>query len=115
MYELPKKMIFRSKQEFNKVYGKGRSYVNHFLIIHVLQSNKIEGKIGFVVGKKIGNAVIRNRIKRMLREAYRLNQHDIQNDVSMILIARKPLIDVKCKVVIKAFKELCYKAKILKR
>ena len=115
MYELPKKIIFRRKQEFNKVYSKGRSYVNHFIIIHVLNSNKIEGKVGFAVGKKIGNAVIRNRIKRLLRESYRIYQRDIQKNVSMVLIARKPLINVKCDVVKKAFKELCNKAQILKR
>ena len=114
MYELPKKVIFRSKQEFNKVYSKGRSYLNYFLIIHVINSNKIEGKVGFAVGKKIGNAVVRNRIKRLLRESYRLYRHRIKSDVSMILIARKPLVNAKCNDAIKAFQDVCKKANIWK-
>ena len=115
MYELPKSSIIRNKFEFNRVYSKGRSYVNHMMIIHVINSDKVKGKIGFAVGKKIGNAVIRNRIKRLMREAYRISQHEIDQNVSMILIARKPLIDVKSNVVQNAFINLCKKAKILKR
>ena len=114
MYELPKNIICRDNQEFNKVYSLGRSYVNNQLVVHVLKSDKIKGKVGFAVGKKIGNAVIRNRIKRMMREAYRLCRHEINSEVSMILIGRKALIDAKCNVVIKAFKNICVKAKILR-
>ena len=115
MYELPKNIILRNKFEFNKVYNKGRSYVNHLMVIHVVISDNIRGKVGFAVGKKIGNAVIRNRIKRLMREAYRTIRHDIQTNVSMILIARKPLIEAKSQVVHKSFINLCKKAKILKR
>lgn len=114
MYELPKEIILRDKQEFNKVYNKGRSYVNNSLVIHVLHSNK-SSKVGFAVGKKIGNAVIRNRIKRLMRESYRLCQHDICQNVSIILVGRKTLIDADCDTVIKSFRNICSKAKILKK
>ena len=115
MYELPKRIIIKNKLEFNKVYRNGCSYVNHSLIIHVVKSEGIKGKIGFAVGKKLGNAVVRNRIKRLLREAYRNLRHYINQDVSIILIARQPLINAKCDTVIRAFRHLCYKAKILQR
>ena len=115
MYELPKTNIISSKFEFNRVYSKGHSYVNHLMVIHVINSDDIKGKIGFAVGKKVGNAVIRNRIKRLMRETYRIMQHDIQSNVSMIMIARKPLIEAKTDDVIKAFKNLCKKAKIWKK
>ena len=112
MYELPKKIIIRNKFEFNRVYSKGRSYVNHFMIIHIINSDTVRGKVGFAVGKKIGNAVVRNRIKRLMREAYRLNQHEISQNVSMILIARKPLVDVKFHLLNGAFVNICKRAKI---
>ena len=115
MYELPKENIIRNKFEFNKVYSKGHSYVNHLMVIHVINSDNIKGKIGFAVGKKIGNAVVRNRIKRLMREAYRITQHDIQSNAAIIMIARKSLIEAKTDDVIKAFKNLCKKAKIWKK
>ena len=115
MYELSKKNIIRSKIEFNNVYRDGRSYVSHSLIIRVMKSKNIKGKVGFAVGKKIGNAVIRNRIKRLLRETYRFCQHDIIKDVSIILIAREPMLNMKCAEVIGVFKKLCSKSNILMR
>ena len=115
MYELPKDIIIRNKFEFNRVYSKGSSYVNHLMVIHVISADNIKGKVGFAVGKKIGNAVIRNRIKRLMREVYRISRHEIQTNVSIILIARKPLIESKFNVVHKGFINLCKKAKILKR
>ena len=114
MYELPKSSIIRNKFEFNRVYSKGRSYVNQMMIIHVVNSDNVKGKVGFAVGKKIGNAVVRNRIKRLMREAYRIGQYSINQNISMILIARKPLADAKSYLVQKAFMNLCKKAKILK-
>ena len=115
MYELSKKNIIQNKFDFNRVYCDGHSYANHSLVIHVMKSTNIKGKVGFAVGKKLGNAVVRNRIKRLLREAYILCQHDIDQNVSVIVIARKTLINAKSYVVIKDFKNLCNKAKILKR
>ena len=115
MYELPKSSIIRNKFEFNRVYSKGRSYVNQMMIIHLINSDNVKGKVGFAVGKKIGNAVVRNRIKRLMREAYRISQHSINPNVSMILIARKPLIEAKSYLVQKALMNLCKKAKIVKR
>ena len=115
MYELPKSSIIRNKFEFNRVYSKGRSYVNQMMIIHLVNSDKVKGKVGFAVGKKIGNAVVRNRIKRLMREAYRISQHCINQNVSMILIARKPLVEAKSYLVKKSFIDLCKKAKIVKR
>ena len=115
MYELPKDIILRDKQEFNRVYTKGSSYMNKWLVIHVMHSSNTKGKVGFTVGKKIGNAVTRNRIKRLMREVYRIHQHKILPEVSIILIGRQSLINANFNNIIKAFIDVCKKAKILKR
>ena len=115
MYELPKDIILRDKQEFNRVYTKGSSHMNKWLVIHVMHSSNTKGKVGFTVGKKIGNAVTRNRIKRLMREVYRIHQHKILPEVSVILIGRQSLINANFNNIIKAFIDVCKKAKILKR
>ena len=94
MYELPKKIIIRNKLEFNKVYRDGYSYVNHSLIIHVVKSDGIKGKIGFAVGKKIGNAVMRNKLRRRLREIIRELKLLFKNNRNYIIIMKKKCLEV---------------------
>ncbi|MBP2630835.1 MAG: rnpA, partial [Firmicutes bacterium] len=53
-----------------------------------------------------------NRVKRLLRETYRLNQHKLKLGFDLLLVGRKPMVDVKYKVVSKAFGDLCTKASI---
>jgi len=112
MFELGRNKILRGNGEFNKVYSKGRSFANKELVIYVLEDEKLKGKAGFAAGKKLGCAVIRNRVKRILREAYRLNQHNINQNCAIILVGRKNLVEAKCEVAIKSLKDICKRAKI---
>ena len=74
MLGLPRKCILKKKKDFQAVYSRGKSYANRFLVLYVFQSKEFQGKVGFAAGRKLGNAVKRNRIKRLLRESYRLHQ-----------------------------------------
>ena len=112
MFELGRNKILRGNGEFNKVYSKGRSFANKELVLYVLEDEKLKSKAGFAAGKKLGCAVVRNRVKRILREAYRLNQHNVNQNYAIILVGRKNLIDAKADVAIKSFCDICKRAKI---
>lgn len=112
MFELNKSEILRDKRDFNEVYSKGRSYANKNLVIHVLNDERYNGKVGFAAGKKLGGAVVRNRVKRLLRETYRLCKKNLRSDCALIVMGRKNLIDAKVDVAIKSFRDLCRKAKL---
>ena len=115
MYELGREKIFRGKREFGTVYNRGRSFANSRLVLYVMPSTDFKGRVGFAAGKKLGGAAVRNRIKRMMREAYRLTQHELDPSYAIIMVGRKKLINAKCDVVMRAFRELCARAKILIR
>ena len=112
MYELNKSEILRDNRDFNSVYTKGRAYVNKNLVLHVLNDSRYNGKVGFAAGKKLGCSVVRNRVKRLLRETYRLCKKNLRRDRAIILMGRKNLVDAKLDVAMKSFMELCKKAKL---
>ena len=112
MFQLKKSEILRGKNSFNAVHSHGRSFANHGLVLLVTRDEKFYGKVGFAAGKKLGGAVVRNRVKRLMREAYRLNKNFLRRDCGMILVGRKFLVNAKFKDAEKAFLELCRRAKL---
>lgn len=112
-YKLVKRIFLKKNRDFQRVYQKGMSYANHMMVLYLLQQKTKQKKVGFAAGKRLGNAVIRNRVKRLLREVYRLNQHRLIDGIELLLVGRKPIIDVGYQEVDRAFKALCKRAKIL--
>ena len=105
-------MLHKNKK-FQAVYKSGRSYANRMVVLYVLSNNDNVRRVGFAAGKKLGNAVVRNRVKRLLRESYRLNQFKLINGVDLIVVGRQAAIKADRMAVTQAFVNLCNKAKIL--
>jgi ribonuclease P protein component len=71
-------------------------------------------KLGVVSSKKIGGAVERNRARRLLRESFRLHQHELAQPVELILVARNSIADKDFAGVEKDFLAALQRAKLLK-
>lgn len=83
----------KSETEFQRVFHHGKSTANRQFVVYVLQKNNQKHfRVGISVGKKLGNAVVRNRVKRKIRQAVlELDKnHLIRHDVDFIVIARAP-------------------------
>ncbi len=115
MFKLPRRKILKRRSDFQRVYRCGSSYANRYLVLYVFTENGPKGRVGFAAGKKLGNAVVRNRVKRILRESYRLHQPEIAPNCSLLLVGRKAAVDVKMGIVEKAFLNLGRKAGIFGR
>lgn len=106
------KSIYSIKEnyEFRRLYKRGNSFATPYLVVYALRTRRGVNRIGLTVTPKIGKAVTRNRIKRLLREAYRLNQDKICKSYDFILVARSKIVGVKCQRVerelVRAVKEL---------
>lgn len=112
-YTFKRSLRLCKKRDFQYVYKHGKSYVDYYSILYVFKSNDEKtSRIGIAVGKKLGNAVVRNRIKRLMREVYRHNTFKIKNGFDLIWIARRPLVKSNINIFNKSFKRIFDKAKI---
>lgn len=87
---LPAHERLRRPSAFDRIYQSGRAFGDALLVLHVHPSPDRPGssRVGFVAGKKVGNAVIRNRVKRRLRELVRARQRSWDPAMELIIRAR---------------------------
>lgn len=70
-------------------------------------------RVGVVASKRVGKAVERNRAKRLLREVFRLNRHDFQKNVDVVLVARRAILKAKWEDIEKDLRALAKRACIV--
>ena len=78
-------------RDFRRAY-KGESYVGGFTVVYVRKNKYTFNRLGLTVGKSAGKAVMRNRMKRLMRESYRLMEDKIGTGYDFIIVARNRAI-----------------------
>ncbi len=107
---MTKPAVLNQNKDFRRLYGRGKSKVHPALVTYV-QKNRTGGcRVGITTSKKIGNAVARNRARRVIREAYRLLMPQIQGNYDLVFVARTKTTFMKstqiCNVMAAQLKEL---------
>ena len=86
-------MIFtdslKNNRDFVNVYTSGKSYANKYLVIYTLKNNSDRNRLGISVSKKVGNSVVRHKLKRLIKESYRLHEKMFNSGLDIVVIARK--------------------------
>jgi ribonuclease P protein component len=100
----------QKKSNFQNVFAIGKSYLSRHVVIYIVKDRPI--KYGIIASKKVGNAIRRNRAKRLLRETIRLNQDRLRVDCQMIFIARAAINDASLREVEKSVLYIWRKAGI---
>ena len=85
---LVKSTVLNQNKDFSRLYGRGKSNVNPALVSYAMKHRAGFCRIGITAGKKIGNAVTRNRAKRVIREAYREIAPKISGSYDFVFVAR---------------------------
>ncbi len=84
----PPELRIRRGSEFDAVFGEGASASDGLLVVHALPNSGPEPRLGLAVGKALGGAVARNRVKRLLREAFRLRRADLPPGHDLVVVPR---------------------------
>jgi ribonuclease P protein component len=82
----------RRQDDFRRLRSIGRVWRHPFFILSVTANGLPHNRYGFVISTQLGNAVVRNRIRRLLREAVRHAHPDLAPGYDMALIARGPVV-----------------------
>ena len=78
---------------FRRLYQKGRSAANSYLVVYCRKNNLRENRIGLTVSAKLAHAVHRNRLRRQLREIYRLHEAQFLPGWDIVVVARSRAVD----------------------
>lgn len=87
--------IIKSNKDFMKVYKKGRFSANSLITVYFLPNRSPYNRIGITTSKKIGNAVQRNRARRIIRAAYRNTEKLFPIGFDIIFVARTDILNAK--------------------
>lgn len=90
----------QKSREFDRVFRQGRSTADRLLVVYALGNDLDRQRLGIVAGKRLGGAVERNRVKRLVREAFRTSRREMPQGFDFVVIPRK----MACKATFDAVK-----------
>ena len=79
----------KNYRDFGRVYNQRKSFADKYLVMYAADNLAACSRIGISVSKKVGNSVVRHRIKRLVKESYRLHEKMFNSGLDIVVIARK--------------------------
>ena len=105
----------KENYEFRRMYAKGKSGVSSCLVVYCRPNKRDNNRLGVTVSAKLGHAVVRNRIRRRLREIYRLSQPKMKQGFDIILVARSRAVTATYQDLERAYFRMCEKLDLLEQ
>ena len=107
--------VLRRKKDFSLLYNKGRSVGERYVVLFYRKNNLLYNRTAFLASKKVGNSVIRNRARRLMKESYRQLEDKLIIGYDMIFIARKTITNLKCADMKKSMESALIKSEVIKK
>ncbi len=83
----------KENRVFRRLYARGRSQADRYLAVYCRKNRQPGNRLGLTVSAKLGCAVARNRVRRRLREAYRLQEDRLRLGYDLVIVARSRAMD----------------------
>jgi ribonuclease P protein component len=114
--QLPRSRRIQLGRDFLRVRNQGKRLAVGCLIANWLElPGETPNRVGVITGKKIGGAVQRNRARRLLRESFRQHQHEFNQPVDLVLVARNSIVGKSFSEVEKDFLQALKRGGLLKQ
>ena len=107
-------MALKLNHIFRRLYATS-GQANGYLVLYARRNRTATNRVGVTVGKKLGHAVVRNRVRRRLREVYRLNEDKFAPGWDIVVVARSRCITADFGKLTNAYLSLAEKAGILRQ
>ena len=88
------RVTVKQNGDFRRIYRRGRSAVAGGVVVYCLKNRKGMSRLGITVSTKLGHAVVRNRVRRRLRELYRLHRQEMLPGYDLIVVARVRAVEM---------------------
>ena len=112
---MQKSLRLRNRADFSRVYRHGKSFANHQFVVYWFRKKEVDQfRVGISVSKKVGNAVVRNRMRRLVKEIVRHHDSELIEHIDLVFIVRKGALNMTYKELEKSILHVLRKASLLK-
>jgi len=109
-------MKFSSSLKLNHIFRRlyhTSGQANGYMVLYARRNRTATNRVGITVSKKLGHAVVRNRVRRRLREVYRLHEEKFLPGWDIVVVARSRAVEAPFQSLVKGYLDLARKAGIL--
>lgn len=111
---MKKTISIKENKDFKKLYYRGKSVANDCLVVYSRQNPYPYCRLGLTVSSKVGKAVVRNRVRRLIKESYRLMEDSVRKSMDIVVVARSKAAYSDFKTVNEALRKAFIKSGIIK-
>ena len=105
----------KKNSQFSEVYRTHSSFADKFFVMYVRKNGESINRVGVSVSKKIGNSVVRHRVKRLVKEAFRNSEEMFNSGLDIVFVARKNAAEMTYDETMKSLMGLAASHRILKK
>lgn len=106
--------ILRNKKDFERLYKKGRSVGDRYVVLFFIANGRSYSRRAFLASKKVGGSIARNRARRLMKESFRFVREELPEGMDMLFIARNTITGKKQQEVEASMRKALKKGKLLR-
>ncbi len=104
----------KKNSDFRRLYARGKSAATPYLVLYCRPNRRGENRLGYTVSVKLGHAVVRNRVRRRLREIVRLSEPVLKQGWDIVVVARGRSVNAPYRRLEASFLEACGKLGLIR-